>query len=380
METMNVLSLFDGMSCGLVALKRAGIKVDNYFASEIDKWAIKIAKKNHPGIIHLGDIHDYEKWELPKIDLILAGPPCQGFSCSGNRLDFNDPRSQLFFKAIEILWDIQKISPEVKFLIENVSSMRGSVRTELTELLEVDPIEINSNLVSAQNRNRNYWSNLNAPGRLKDKGIFLKDIVQPESEVDEKYYLKENSISGKRSLKNLSDGIRSIDEKSRALTANGARKFSGSGSTVLIIQVPRGKNAGGIKAINGKCPTISGSSWQHNNRLIFIGGIKSGRRLDNGKNLSRNFREGYRIYSDQGKAGTLTANTKGGLGGFTGLYEIGYYIRRLTPIECERLQTIPDNYTEGVSNTQRYKMIGNGWTVDVIKHIFESMEDYTTTN
>jgi len=165
MTTMNVLSLFDGMSCGLVALKKAGIKINNYYASEIDKYAAAVARFNHPEIKHLGDIEKLEVGALGKIDLILAGPPCQGFSCSGSRLDFDDPRSLLFFKAIEILWDIQKKNRSVKFLIENVSSMRKNIREQLTELIGVEPIEINSNLVSAQNRNRLYWTNINMSGQ-----------------------------------------------------------------------------------------------------------------------------------------------------------------------------------------------------------------------
>lgn len=409
---MNVLSLFDGLACGLIALKRAKIKVDNYFASEIDKYAIQIAKKNHPEIKQIGDIKKINIGALGKIDLILAGPPCQGFSCSGSRLDFDDPRSLLFFKAIEILWDIQKINPDVKFLIENVSSMRKDTRAQLSELLEIESVEINSNLVSAQNRSRVYWTNLPKPGQPKDKGIFLRDIL--ESKVSDKYHLHKNSISGKstlkrvvdslryenekaksllseqgftkigntcliekvttmpigkRSIKHLVDGLRFENEKSKALTSTGARNISGSNSTCLIIQTSRGKNKGGIKAINGKTPTLSSKSWVDNNHLFEMirrnGDEKTFIKVN--KKLKRK--------PDQTKASTLTcgANSGGNHSAMDLILRNDFSFRRLTPIECERLQTLPDNYTEGVSNTQRYKMIGNGWTVDVIKHIFKFM-------
>lgn len=364
---MNVLSLFDGMACGLVALKRAGIQVDNYYASEIDKWAIKIAKKNHPEIKHIGDIEDLKFGALRKIDLILAGPPCQGFSCSGKRLDFKDPRSLLFFTAIEIIWEIQKTNPGVKFLIENVSSMRKSVRTELSELLETDSFLLDSNLVSAQNRSRNYWFNFDSPGAPKDRGIVLKDIL--EENVDDKYYLHENSISGRRSLKHLVDGLRFDYEKSRALTTTGSRNISGSNSTCLIVQVPRGKNAGGIKAIDGKTPCLSGSSWVDNNHLFEL--IRKNGDEKTFIKVSKKLRR----KPDQAKASCLTGGGKaaGDHSAMDYLLYNDFRFRRFTPTECERLQTLDDNYTEGVSNTQRYKMIGNGWTVESIVHILKGL-------
>ncbi len=373
---MNVFSACDGMACGLVALKRAGIKVNNYYASEIDKWAMAVAKFNHPEIQHIGDIEKIYGGALGQIDLFLAGPPCQGFSCSGSRLDFNDPRSLLFFKVIEILWDVQKNNPGVKFMIENVSSMRKDVRTQLSELLEVEPIEINSNLVSAQNRNRLYWTNLPMPGRLKDKRIFLKDIL--ESDVDDKYYLHENSISGKRALKHLVDGLRFENEKSKALTSTGARNISGSNSTCLIVQTPRGKNAGGIKAIDGKTPTMSSNAWVNNNHLFEM--IQKNGDEKTFVKVSKKLRR----KPDQAKTSCLTAGLKSG-GNNSSMDLILYNdfsFRRLTPVECERLQTLPDYYTamgafenKGtlISNTQKYKMIGNGWTVDVISHILAGL-------
>lgn len=288
---MNVLSLFDGMACGLVALKRAGIKVDNYFASEIDKYAIQIAKKNHPEIQHLGSIEDYESWELPKIDLIIGGPPCQGFSIAGKGLNWDDPRSQLFFKAIEILWEYK---PE-RFLFENVASMRKDIRLEIDELMEVDSVMINSALVSAQNRKRLFWCDwdLDQP---EDKGILLKDVIDGDGIVHE----------------NFSHTKTKHYEKSCALRAGASANYQ----TVFV----------------DKSQTIPATIWKENSKSM----------------LKRN------------KKGLLLYN--------------GYGFRKLTPIECERLQTLPDNYTEGVSNTQRYKMIGNGWTVDVIAHILKGLK------
>lgn len=418
---MNVLSLFDGLASGLVALKRLGIPVDNYFASETDKYASAVARFNHPEIIHLGDIRGYKKWELPKIDLILAGPPCQGFSCAGTRLDFDDPRSLLFFKAIEILWDIQKINPDVKFLIENVSSMRKDVRTELDELIEVPSISIDSNLVSAQNRNRLYWSN--SPGPLPaDKKIYLRDIL--EANVGEEYYLhktiagqstlrrlvdsmrfegeKSKSVlaqsgftkmgntclvetgkvmtmpDGKRSIKHLVDGLKFDYEKARALTHSGARNVSGSNSTCLIVQRPRGKNAGGLKALDGKTPTLSASNWQDNNYL-FEHIWKHGDEktfLKVCRKLSRK--------PDQVKASCLQVAGKSG-GNHSDMDLILYNdmsFRRLTPVECELLQTMEKDHTKlgdfgnkvkKISNTQRYKMTGNGMTIDVIINRLEQM-------
>ncbi len=369
---MNVLSLFDGMACGLISLKRSGIKVNNYYASEIDKYASAVARFNHPEIKHIGDVEKIEVGALGHINLILAGPPCQGFSCSGSRLDFNDPRSLLFFKAIELIWDLK---PKY-FLIENVSSMRKDVRAQLTELIGVEPIKINSNLVSAQNRNRLYWTNLPAPGQPKDKGILLKDIL--ESNVDDKYYLHENSRTGKTALEKIVKGLKFDSEKAHTLTASGARHIDGSSSTCLIVQNPRGKNAGGIKAIDGKTPTLSSNAWVNNNHLF-----EMIRKNGDEKTLLKVSKK-LRRKPDQAKASTLTCGAKSA-GDHSAMDLILYddfSFRRLTPVECERLQTLPDYYTamgafgnKGtlISNTQSYKMIGNSWTVDVISHILAGL-------
>lgn len=178
---MNVLSLFDGMSCAMIALERAGIVVDNYYASEVDKFAIKVSKENYPNIIQLGDINTWRNgWDLPKIDLVIGGSPCQGFSFAGKQLAFDDARSKLFFEYLEILRTIKCYNPQVKFLLENVR-MKKEYLDVISDLLGVEPININSALLSAQNRNRYYWCNWNVE-QPKDRGILLKDIL----EYDEK--------------------------------------------------------------------------------------------------------------------------------------------------------------------------------------------------
>ena len=189
---MNVLSLFDGMSCGRIALDRAGFKVDNYFASEIDKWAIKVSAANYPDIIQIGDVRDVQAKNLPKIDLLIAGSPCQGFSLAGKHLNFDDPRSALFFEFVRILKEVRAINPDVFFLLENVK-MKGAYRDKISEILDCNSVLINSALVSAQNRERLYWTNIPYVGKPEDKRKVLSDILEPE--VDEKYFLSEKLIA-----------------------------------------------------------------------------------------------------------------------------------------------------------------------------------------
>lgn len=335
---MIVLSLFDGMSCGQIALERAGIKVDKYYASEIDKFAMQITQKNYPDTIQLGSIENWEDWNIEKPDLIIGGSPCQGFSFAGKQLNFEDPRSKLFFVFKEIL---DHYCPD-KFLMENVK-MKKEYQDIITDnLYGMLPIEINSSLVSAQNRKRLYWFNWNVE-QPEDKKIHLEDVL--------------------------------IDKSIKIGASRGRYIVNG------IRQDARIKTQGLTKQTFELRPDFKSNtltSVQKDN-LVFIGGFKEGRRIDGEKVLSRQFREGYRLYHIKGKAATLTNYTKGGIGGYSGSYGdiendgIIYY-RSLEPIECERLQTVPDNYTEGVSSTQRYKMLGNGWTVDVIAHIFERLK------
>ena len=289
MEGINVLSLFDGMSCGRIALQKANIDVNNYYASELDKYAIKVTQANWPETIQMGDVTKWREWDIDwaSIDLLIGGSPCQGFSFAGKQLAFDDPRSALFFEYLNILNHIKAVNPSVKFFLENVRMKKEHLEL-ISKFLNVEPVFINSNLVSAQNRQRFYWSNWTIE-QPKDENVLLDDVLQKNEEIEGKFFLSEKGFNymdrerepGKKRW-NWVDSL--DDKKSKTLTA------------VLHKGVPYGV-------------------------------IK----------LSKNM------------------------------------ARRYTPIECERLQTVPDNFTNHVSNTQRYKMLGNGWTVDVVAHIFKGL-------
>lgn len=338
-EGINVFSAFDGMSCGQLALERAGIKVKNYFASEVDKYAIKVAKKNYPNTIHVGDITKVKASDLPKIDLLIGGSPCQGFSLAGKQLNFDDLRSALFFEYLRLK---NELNPD-EFILENVM-MASKVRAAITQLIGMEPIAINSALLSAQNRERYYWTNIySSPAGLfgdhyckipqpKNKGLYLKDIVQ--TRVDEKYFLSKRMTDWliKHCIKMQAEGN---GQRIKILYENAK---SGCLNTVMnkvnlecdFIPVKEVIQMNGSKDLNGCQPQ------QHN-----------------------------RYYNLIGLSPALVAN----LSGKAYKVLIEGRIRKLTPVECERLQTVPDNYTEGVSDTQRYRMLGNGWTVDVISYI-----------
>lgn len=303
---MNVLSLFDGKSCGRVALGRAGIKVDKYFASEVDKFAIRIAQKNYPDTIQLGDVIDVKGQALPKIDLLIGGSPCQGFSFAGKQLNFADPRSALFFQFVRLL---EETKPKY-FFLENVK-MKKESQDVISSYLDVEPIKINSALVSAQNRERLYWTNIPGIEQPEDKGILLKDIIENGFvDRDKSYCLDANYFKG--------GNLKQYFEKSRR-------------------------------------------------QLVFNRCIQVGEADLKGFDIIK------RVYSVEGKAPTLTTMGGGHREPKIAVSEKEW--RKLTPLECERLQTLPDGYTEGVSNTQRYKMLGNGWTVDVIAHIFKNINN-----
>ena len=306
---MNVLSLFDGCSCGRVALERAGIKVNNYWASEIDKYAIKISQKNWPDIQHIGDVCDVDATGM-NVDLLMGGSPCQGFSFAGKQLNFDDPRSKLFFEYVRIK---KECNPKW-FLLENVK-MKKESQDVISEALGVEPIEINSALVSAQNRKRLYWTNIPV-SQPEDKGIMLRDIL----ECGRSEYIKTRKRGQYKRNQN----------KASTLTAGG--NSGGNHSDMDLIGVP----------------------------------VKVGDAID-----IKGYDTLKRIYSIYGKSPCLTAQTGGHR--YPKIAVDEHMWRRLTEVEQERLQTLPDNYTEGVSSTQRYKMIGNGWTVDVIAHILKGI-------
>ena len=273
---MNVLSLFDGMSCGQIALNKLGIKYNNYFASEIDKYAIQVTQNNYPNTKQIGSIVDIKGEDLPKIDLLIGGSPCQSFSNMGDGTGFNG-KSGLFWEYVRLL---KETKPKY-FLLENVV-MRKDWQQVITDTLRVKPIKINSSLVSYQRRNRLYWTNIPNIKQPKDKELDFRDII--ETEVHNKYYLTERAIERVRQKQ----GYNLVSDKAKCLFA----------------------------------------TYYKNNS---------------------NSREGQII-------------------------DINKKLRRLTPTECEILQTVPKDYTKGVSDTQRYKMLGNGWTVDVIAHIFKSIK------
>lgn len=328
---IKVLSLFDGISCGMVALEREGIKVDRYYASEIDKYAIKVSEKNYPNIKHIGDVAKVKGENLPNIDLLIGGSPCQGFSFAGKQLNFEDDRSKLFFEFVRLLKETQ---PKY-FLLENVK-MKKEYQDVISKYLGVEPIEINSALVSAQNRKRLYWTNIPNITQPKDRGILLKDIVHENTEVFGG--IKEYIVPFDKTLK------------------------------ILDKEVERGKvgyfrtdsQANRVYYIHDKAVTLCGEAGG--------GAAKMGQYLFGCITPDRiNKRQNGQKFNDGNKFYTLTVQDQHGI-------LIEGYIRKLTPIECERLQTLTDNYTSGISNAQRYKCLGNGWTVDVIAHIFKNME------
>jgi DNA-cytosine methyltransferase len=300
---MNVLSLFDGMSCGQIALNRIGIKYNNYFASEIDKYAIQITQKNYPNTIQLGDVSILDTSNLPKIDLLIGGSPCQSFTFAGKRAGMST-KDNIEILSIEqylylkkegfefegqsyLFWEYMRILNEVKpkyFLLENVK-MENKWKNILTNVIGVEPILINSNLFSAQNRQRLYWTNIPL-NEIKIKNeLLLKDII--DNNVDKKYHL--SIVHHKAFLKSYNWKHNDINEKSKPILST------------YYKQPPH-------------CPYIK---------------------------------------CDESDSG----------------------FRRLNLLECERLQTVPEYYTDGVSDAQRYRMLGNGWTVDVIAHIFSHIKN-----
>lgn len=373
-EGIIVISLFDGMSCGQIALQDMGVKVKQYYAAEIDKHAIAQTQLNFPNTIQLGSVTDWQKWDIDwqNVGLILAGSPCQGFSFAGKKLAFDDPRSKLFFVFIDILKHVQKHNPSVKYLLENVK-MAKEHELVISRYCNVAPIDINSALVSAQNRQRLYWTNIanNAFGLFgdmvcsipqpKDKGILLKDIL--ESEVDGKYYIKNPKFGF--------DGM-NLNAKSNTLRIGGGASQDDKHNFDLIkIDVYGNPKDNQDKA---SCFTAGGNSGGNHSDmdLILIPEatkkgfieVKPGECFD-AENLNSETRRGRKM---EDKSNCLMAKETDFM-----QYTNDFKIRRLTPTECSRLQTIPSWYKWQCSDTQQYRMLGNGWTVSVIKHILSFM-------
>jgi len=374
---MNVLSLFDGMSCGMMALQRAGIKVDNYYSSEIDKYAMTVSAANYPEIIQVGDITKLDLSTLPKIDLVMGGSPCQGFSVAGKGLAFDDPRSALFFEFVKC---VKELNPKY-FLLENVN-MKKEWLGVITDYMGVEGIKINSALVSAQNRNRWYWSNIPGIEQPEDRGIVLRDILQDDAE--EPMY---SNIYGGFGEKKPREHF----NKSVTIRAN-----SGGGSIPNVKLKDFDKNLARMTTKEGKAYCLTASyqaAVPHNSlarsqrsmiptvkamtevRTPEANQIRYEHKRKTGKDWSpRHMR--HLVERDDEKMNTLTgALTKQHILQITKDNENEVYWRKLTPVECERLQTVPDNYTNHVSNTQRYKMLGNGWNVETVVGILKKIKD-----
>ena len=431
---MRVLSLFDGMSCGQQALERIGLKVDTYFASEIDKYAIQVTMANYPNTIQLGSVVDVNGYDLPKIDLLIGGSPCQSFSFAGKRkgMSTKDEQEiltlehylQLKSEGYEfegqsyLFWEYMRLLHEVKpkyFLLENVM-MGEKWEKVLSKAIGVNAIEINSSLVSAQNRRRLYWTNIGMESaglfgdlqsiiqQPKDKCILLKDIL--ESDVDEKYFLSDLAIE--RIERHKNDSLN--NEKSNCILA-GYHKGGGRDQQYIVHNtMPHSSTTG--KGGTGPLSRTDGQT----NAVEIKSEILTSKRTEYGKSIRKEYEAGNINLQRKeiqkleprtdGKTNTLTSVQKDNLlrqviqlnpslesGGVQPYQQNRVYdadgispaldldsarksvyvnsrIRRLTPVECERLQTVMDNYTNHVSDSQRYRMLGNGWTVDVIAHIF----------
>lgn len=305
----NVLSLFDGISCGQVALERAGISVTKYYAAEIDQRAVKVTQRNWPKTIQYGDVTKIRKEHfMSPIHLLMGGSPCQGFSFAGKQLNFDDPRSKLFFEFVRLK---NELNPKY-FFLENVRMVKAS-QDVISDMLGVQPIFVNSALVSAQNRQRLYWTNI--PGFVlpQDRGILIKHILQ-----DDNFLYVRDRIS-----KNIFK-IRHI-EKSVVLTATYNKGLDNNHARPFVMQINPCKKTG------GKQPLMQDRVYDKNYKSAALTSFSD--RMQVGDNM-----ENYRI---------------------------------LTPIECERLQGLPDDYTKCVSTSARYHALGNGWQVDTIVEFFK---------
>ena len=361
---MNVLSLFDGMSCGRIALDRLGVKVDNYYASEIDKYAIEVSKANYPEIIQVGDITELDLSTLPKIDLIMGGSPCQGFSFAGKQLAFDDPRSMLFFEFVKC---VETLKPKY-FLLENVR-MKKEYLDVISEYMGVEPIFINSSLVSAQSRQRYYWTNIPNVELPEERGIVLKDIL--EGDTGEHKPVKRTERNARH--------LKKIDDKSLCMTATMYKGAGNNGMTLVPQQIGTAVDVNGhdilkrVYSPEGKSPTVNTCQGGNREPKVvcgrYVGRYKvDGVRQDHKGSIAGKSKQMLELRRDD-KTNNISTVQKDNV-----LVKDDVYWRKLTPLECERLQTVPDNYTNHVSNTQRYKMLGNGWTIEVITHILKNME------
>ena len=435
-KNMNVLSLFDGCSGGQQALDRLGIKVDNYFASEIDKYAIKVTMANYPNTIQLGSVVNVDGHKLPKIDLLMGGSPCQSFSFAGKRKGMSTKceteiltlEHYLELKAdgyefegqSYLFWEYMRLLNECKptyFLLENVE-MGEKWEKVLSKAIGVNGIHINSALVSAQNRKRIYWTNIGLePSGLfgdlesiieqpKDRGILLKDIL--ENEVDEKYFLSEKFYNwlDKHSKKTGNEFKQTEgNRKAGCLSVSALKSVNLSADFIVHNTMPRSSTSG--KGGTGHLSRNDGKTYcldTGNTNAVEIKYQKEiEKSLSNEKatTIDASYYKGFGVRSGACRQVVKQISTNNKSNGGTQPYQqdriydvngispafqaqlpngstmiITSRIRRLTPIECERLQTVADNYTNHVSDSQRYKMLGNGWTIEVVAHILKFAKFY----
>lgn len=363
---MNVLSLFDGISCAYEAFNRVGIKVANYYACEIEKNAIIISDKRHHNIHRpVNDVRELRQDRLPQIDFLIGGSPCQDLSIAKkDRKGLEGDRSSLFWEYVRLK---NALNPKY-FILENVASMPKAARDIITEEMGVEPVMFNASLVSAQNRKRLFWTNI--PFELPaDRGILLRDILQPDAEVDERMVVKgkaycitatyskaspseaqieHNIKKGQRTMvlsKRAQNNLRDVEEKANCLLSTSWKGAQANGTTLV--------NTGKTGLYQVKCGRDVGRRLN-----------ADGHREDDNKELEYVRRLEFR---DDSKSGTLTSVMK------DNIVDTGR-IRKLTPVECERLQGLPDGYTEGVANTNRYKVLGNAFNVDVVAHILSAIK------
>ena len=383
MKEFNVVSCFDGHSCGQIALKELKIPIKNYYSFEVDKFAIEQTQSVFPNTIQLGDIENWKNADIDwsGVDLFIGGSPCQGFSFAGKQLNFKDPRSKLFFVFVDILNHIKTINPNIKFLLENVN-MKKEHQNVINKYLGIFSVRINSNRVSAQNRDRLYWSNIRTKQKgffftytdipqPKDRGILLKDILQPESEVDEKYYIKNPKM-----LKFITDEWRlnkrytQIDG-AKALPQMARQYTSWCGDYFCVAM--RGGNSENPSDRKTDSPTEQRLEPKTNGKTNCLTSVSKDNLImefSSDFNFSQTVPTEIKTPKHRALLSQCGGKTKG-----IGIYsDKDYKLRRLTPTECSRLQTVPSWYKWIVADIQIYKMLGNGWTVEAIKHILKYLK------
>jgi len=356
---MNVLSLFDGISCARVALDRAGVPVKTYFACEIDKHAIKVSQTQYPDIVHLGDVREVTSLPEP-IDLLIGGSPCTDLSIAKkNRQGLAGEHSSLFWEYVR-LWEL--VTPRF-FILENVASMPKADRDIITETLGVEPILIDAALVSAQSRKRLFWTNL-PTSQPDDRGIVLRDILEPDAEVDESFMVNGKSFCLTATYHKAGTGDAEVQH-------NRSRKQR----TMVFTSTPEKAESGRKK----KSFVQVGYFGPKNH--CGVGGqalrvySEDGKTTTSGVGFYYTARHQANLRDTNDKAFCLTSTCyKGSQANGTTLVTVGEdRIRKLTPVECERLQGLPDGYTEGIAKTNRYKALGNAFNVDVIAHLLSTL-------